>query len=762
MKIKRGEGVKLRAIFVGMIAILFAYNSEILAQQNPCPSSGLITECCEITQSGIDYTLQKDVYSNGTCFQILASNFEFDLNNNTINYAQTESGHGFYDHWANRDNITITNGSIVGGRQESSNAIWFQTDGSHNLIISNLNVFVGGPQSQGILVETGNNLIIDNVKIEMDSSKNECSHYGGHIKGIGLTLRGGKIEITNNEITGKGMAGIAVSDCGSWGASTPENSNDDEPMLISGNYVSMESPINDGYAISLASLNNRCSDGTVIENNIIDQINGRGIAVAGWNLNTDHGPGNVEIAYNTVSVQEGSDCETQRYGAAIGLRIRFGAHDVFTHHNYIWGYAGPDAGVDHYVDEYGNPIVDGGSTLGIFLSSGNPYGVNNVFEDNYVEVHTTDSNMKAVALEVGGGNPNSKTMQSYFRNNEFVSNNKIIRISGGSDGQGYNVSFDRDKIVMGSNPFNFESITLGAYWWGISNIDLLDVEGENGADVHDITFYTCSGDCDGYTQAPIEDIYIRWTLNTRVEDNSGNPLDAYVTIESGGSVYAEGPTVDGFFSVPLIEKSYAGGRTVLETIHPSYNMSVNYQGNMKTDNDFLIGETTTKVFKYTEIDDPDITPPVLSEGSPRGTVSGLSSELKLSVKTNEHAQCKYADASGLTFSSMNSSFSTEDGLQHNISVSAAEKGKSYTYYVRCMDANGIPNIKDYEITFWLAAGTDREDPNTVGETIFAMGGCANLGVDADSKSYTLLVLICLGILLLILEVKLTGSIGKQF
>jgi hypothetical protein len=101
----------------------------------------------------------------------------------------------------------------------------------------------------------------------------------------------------------------------------------------------------------------------------------------------------------------------------------------------------------------------------------------------------------------------------------------------------------------------------------------------------------------------------------------------------------------------------------------------------------------------------DVTPPVLSNGAPTGTLSGGTTQTAISLITNENSTCKYAAVSGTTYTGMPNVFSSTGGTSHSTIVSGLVNGTSYTYYVRCRDAALNANTTDFAIAFSVAAGS---------------------------------------------------------
>jgi hypothetical protein len=95
----------------------------------------------------------------------------------------------------------------------------------------------------------------------------------------------------------------------------------------------------------------------------------------------------------------------------------------------------------------------------------------------------------------------------------------------------------------------------------------------------------------------------------------------------------------------------------------------------------------------------DITAPVLSSGSPTGTLDPQTTSTSLTLITNENATCRYSTQSNTSYDSMTSNFSQTLSTSHSVTVSGLTDGSSNIYYVRCVDAYGNKNSSDYTITF---------------------------------------------------------------
>ncbi|RKY35269.1 MAG: hypothetical protein DRP78_05610, partial [Candidatus Omnitrophota bacterium] len=114
---------------------------------------------------------------------------------------------------------------------------------------------------------------------------------------------------------------------------------------------------------------------------------------------------------------------------------------------------------------------------------------------------------------------------------------------------------------------------------------------------------------------------------------------------------------------------------------------------------------------------PDTTPPVRSNGAPSGELAAGTTEINLSLNTNEMGTCKYSTTSGIEYSGMTDVFETVFALgstvAHITSITGLADGNSYSYYVKCQDSASTPNVNtdDFEINFNIANAADTESPS---------------------------------------------------
>jgi len=99
----------------------------------------------------------------------------------------------------------------------------------------------------------------------------------------------------------------------------------------------------------------------------------------------------------------------------------------------------------------------------------------------------------------------------------------------------------------------------------------------------------------------------------------------------------------------------------------------------------------------------DTVAPVLSAGSPAGTLPVGTTQATLSLSTDENATCKYATSANTSYASMTSSLSGAGSKNHSDTIVGLSDGKSYHFYARCQDQSGNANTSDYGISFSIAS-----------------------------------------------------------
>jgi hypothetical protein len=101
----------------------------------------------------------------------------------------------------------------------------------------------------------------------------------------------------------------------------------------------------------------------------------------------------------------------------------------------------------------------------------------------------------------------------------------------------------------------------------------------------------------------------------------------------------------------------------------------------------------------------DMTPPIVSGGTPNGSLPFGTSQTPLSVTTNEPATCRYSTTAGVGYAAMTGAFTTTGKLLHLVTVSSLTNGASYSYFVRCQDASGNATSSDFVVAFTVGGDT---------------------------------------------------------
>lgn len=124
----------------------------------------------------------------------------------------------------------------------------------------------------------------------------------------------------------------------------------------------------------------------------------------------------------------------------------------------------------------------------------------------------------------------------------------------------------------------------------------------------------------------------------------------------------------------------------------------------------------------------DTTPPVISNGSPTGSLPAGMTSTVISVLTNENSICKYSTISGITYASMGNTFSTTGELSHSSTINGLSNGASYTYYIKCQDSFNNANTFDYSIMFSVSTTVSSDNTAPVVSLTAPANGATVSGV----------------------------------
>ncbi|HUO50801.1 MAG TPA: dockerin type I domain-containing protein [Candidatus Paceibacterota bacterium] len=125
-------------------------------------------------------------------------------------------------------------------------------------------------------------------------------------------------------------------------------------------------------------------------------------------------------------------------------------------------------------------------------------------------------------------------------------------------------------------------------------------------------------------------------------------------------------------------------------------------------------------------------PPKLSNGLPAGTVAAGSSVVEISVETDEFATCRFATSTGIAYAQMQNQFPQTLQQVFYTTLTGFENNTTYTYYVRCISAQGDIDTDDYPISFTL-------EPDPISNTSVAStqgsSGHGGVGDFIDGSAY---------------------------
>ncbi|MEW6294782.1 MAG: NosD domain-containing protein [Candidatus Diapherotrites archaeon] len=492
-----------------------------------------INSCRALDQPNTTYVLTQDVSSADSCFFVYGDNITLDLNGHKITYATgskqnscstyigTVSGNICHYAVYNSDNpttipdtpapyngrwnlmannFTLKNGIIGqgnGGASHSTAIYW----ASSNAEFANLTVTVNGNDSDN-LYTTGSNHIHHNNFIN-ESTVVTNRHQGREV----IYSSGTDSLIHDNKIVGGPQNGIRT---GSFLARSTAK--------IYRNDIRHNAVVTNPYGITVLLADNY----EVYDNNIIP-VNGRGIML--WE--SHYG----KIYNNYIEVKDLPNGEYAQGLQSTGIRLRQGASYNKIYNNTIIAIAG---------EPYTHAIGLRPSTV----YSSPTY---NEFYDNNVTAITTSPNFKAEAVSIEQPLPMTYPSREVFRNNILTSNNVNIAL-GEYDGGAMGVEFISNKLIKGSNPINYNMITVGYDVVNVSDVNLLDSTFENGASYNNVLFQGTGAQ---------RIITIQWYLDILVQNQSGTPLSgAVVSIKDSTGATVFSGTTDATGKVRAILTQY--------------------------------------------------------------------------------------------------------------------------------------------------------------------------------------------------------------
>lgn len=104
----------------------------------------------------------------------------------------------------------------------------------------------------------------------------------------------------------------------------------------------------------------------------------------------------------------------------------------------------------------------------------------------------------------------------------------------------------------------------------------------------------------------------------------------------------------------------------------------------------------------------DTTPPSIDNLSPNGSLSSGTTNVMLSLNTNEDATCRYSSSSNSDFSNM-IEMDTSNNRSHSKAISGLANGSSYNYHFKCRDS--AMNTGEAQLNFSVASAPQNLVPS---------------------------------------------------
>lgn len=130
--------------------------------------------------------------------------------------------------------------------------------------------------------------------------------------------------------------------------------------------------------------------------------------------------------------------------------------------------------------------------------------------------------------------------------------------------------------------------------------------------------------------------------------------------------------------------------------HPPYFKIGIYAGDMGEDtlvyiDEIRIGKNSTYEEMSSGTEDPDTTPPVVSNFSPSSTLTAGTTSTPISWSTDEPATCKW-DTSDTTYALMSNTAAGTGTQSHSDTLTGLTDGSTTIVYKRCQDDEETPNV----------------------------------------------------------------------
>ncbi len=325
-------------------------------------------------------------------------------------------------------------------------------------------------------------------------------------------------------------------------------------------------------------------------------------------------------------------------------------------------------------------ILVGSGARGVAVNGNEVYVAN--FNDDTVSVISTTTNLVTHTISVGDKPRGILSSGS----NIYVENygdGTISKISTGS----HTVT---NTIKVGNTPAGMTAVGADIYLTRFT---------DGKVSILNPSTNTLSNSVPLLSSATVNSNIITLTYDTAL-DTGSTPTTTDFSVSNGSTISVSSVNVTGSTVVLTLASSVGGGTTVTVSYTPGTNPIQDSSANHVAP---LTSQAVTN--------DTETTGAILSAGLPSGVQLATTTSVNLSVATDEAATCKYGTIVDTSYDAIADTFTSTGGTNHSATVPVLS-GSSYTFYVRCADAENNKNTSDFIITFSI--DTASSSPNVGG------------------------------------------------
>ena len=154
------------------------------------------------------------------------------------------------------------------------------------------------------------------------------------------------------------------------------------------------------------------------------------------------------------------------------------------------------------------------------------------------------------------------------------------------------------------------------------------------------------------------------------------------------------------------DATVTGSGTTVITITPAttldeqteYYVEIGADAFDDTNSNSYAGISNTTSWSFTT---GDFTPPTVLSGAPSGSQSAGTTQVTMSLTTDENTTCRYSSTLGTAFIAM-TAFTTTGTTNHSTSIAGLSNSSSYSYYALCQDGSNNESV-EATISFSVAS-----------------------------------------------------------